>query len=480
MATSIEESVSQLNGLKLSHELDNEDPKEMTNLDNGDKNDVENVKNGLDEVTSTKSNSEMSKPTTGKDNPQTSSETDFNGAGEGPGQDGAGLAGSGSKAALGSVAGASPLREDADARPTNISSYQERDEVRDENYVSSNRINYETFTAMEDEDYDLSRGRKLAVIFNQHDFHPVQELSPRDGTEMDCAALETTFQKLGFEVQRYDNLEVADIRHNMAKIQRTEDLSCLALFILTHGQKDGLLHGYDSSFMLNKDIVQELLPQQCPGLAGKPKMIFVQACQGDAADSGTCVTALPILSGTPSRSRHTSTDGDAGSNTYCIPNYADFLIFQAAYHGFFAFRTTSGSWFIQSLCAELDKSSPEEDLLAVLTRVSRNVAINKVTTSPHNLKYHDKKQIPLRQDTLIRTVRLKRGLDQGLMEPEQQQVPSELPSRPRTTTRRGAKRRRAASFDAALLTVTPRNRPGYSSSEQPFLKSKQDHGGPIH
>jgi len=68
MATSIEESVSQLNGLKLSHELDNEDPKEMTNLDNGDKNDVENVKNGLDEATSTTSNSEMSTPTTGKGN----------------------------------------------------------------------------------------------------------------------------------------------------------------------------------------------------------------------------------------------------------------------------------------------------------------------------------------------------------------------------------------------------------------------------
>ena len=62
----------------------------------------------------------------------------------------------------------------------------------------------------------------------------------------------------------------------MADIQRREDLSCLALFILTHGEENGLLFGYDTSYRLNRDIVQELLPQQCPGLVGKPKFIFVQ------------------------------------------------------------------------------------------------------------------------------------------------------------------------------------------------------------
>ena len=55
------------------------------------------------------------------------------------------------------------------------------------------------------------------------------------------------------------------------------------------------------------------------------------------------------------RSRHTSTDGasEYGSNVYCIPNYADLLVFQASYHGHYSFRSGSGTWFIQALCDEV-------------------------------------------------------------------------------------------------------------------------------
>lgn len=108
----------------------------------------------------------------------------------------------------------------------------------------------------------------------------------------------------------------------------------------------------------------------------------------------------------PSRIRHTSTDSSGYS--YRIPTYSDFLIFQASYYGHYSFRSGSGSWFIQSLCDNLDRSDETDDLMAVLTRVSRFVALKKASNVPHLAELHDKKQIPLRQDTLIRSIYLKR------------------------------------------------------------------------
>ena len=67
-------------------------------------------------------------------------------------------------------------------------------------------------------------------------------------------------------------------------------MSCLALFILTHGFEEGGLFVYDTSINLNDDIIKKLIPTNCPGLAGRPKLLFVQACQGEKTDSGSELT----------------------------------------------------------------------------------------------------------------------------------------------------------------------------------------------
>ena len=50
-------------------------------------------------------------------------------------------------------------------------------------------------------------------------------------------------------------------------------------------------------FRLDRHIIQTLLPQNCPSLAGKPKLIFVQACQGSETDDGAMVAAKRIEKG---------------------------------------------------------------------------------------------------------------------------------------------------------------------------------------
>ena len=61
----------------------------------------------------------------------------------------------------------------------------------------------------------------------------------------------------------------------------------------------------------------------------------------------------------------------------------------------------SGSWFIQILCREIDKSRVNEDLTSILTRVARHVAIEKQSKTADK-SLDQKKQIPVRQDTLTR------------------------------------------------------------------------------
>ena len=96
--------------------------------------------------------------------------------------------------------------------------------------------------------------------------------------------------KFDFDMRRISvmlHFQNDEIGKELKEIENRKDLSCLALFILTHGGQDGTLYTYNSELNLNKDIIDKLLPTNCKQLAGKPKLVFVQACQGDETDSGT-------------------------------------------------------------------------------------------------------------------------------------------------------------------------------------------------
>ena len=79
-----------------------------------------------------------------------------------------------------------------------------------------------------------------------------------------------------------------EVLRELSFIKNHDDLSCLVIFVLTHGEKNGHLHAFDDKFCV-KDIIQNIIPTNCPRLAGKPKLIFVQAYQGQGTDSGTMV-----------------------------------------------------------------------------------------------------------------------------------------------------------------------------------------------
>lgn len=86
---------------------------------------------------------------------------------------------------------------------------------------------------------------------------------------------------------------------------------CLIVAVLSHGEL-GLLYAHDTAYKADF-LWQHFTADRCPTLAGKPKMFFIQACQGDKLDAGVTLK------------ERTETDGQPTS-TFRIPSQADFLI----------------------------------------------------------------------------------------------------------------------------------------------------------
>ena len=57
--------------------------------------------------------------------------------------------------------------------------------------------------------------------------------------------------------------------------EREVEYSALAIFILSHGEKNNILMAADNKYNLRL-ITDSLIPDYCPGLIEKPKIIFIQ------------------------------------------------------------------------------------------------------------------------------------------------------------------------------------------------------------
>ncbi|KAF7407289.1 caspase-1-like [Vespula maculifrons] len=235
--------------------------------------------------------------------------------------------------------------------------------------------------------------RGIAIIFN-HEHFSINHLKERTGTNVDCENLKATLASLGFTIQVYENYtskqlgnvlqEVADLDHS------THD--CLIVSVLSHGEL-GMLYAYDTPYKADT-IWSYFTSDKCPTLAGKPKLFFIQACQGDKLDSGF------------SLKERTETDSSSHTNTFRIPSHADFLIAYSTIPGYYSWRnTTRGSWFIQALCMELREFGMRYDLLTLLTFVCQRVAIDYESNTPDNITMHQQKQIPCITSMLTRLIK---------------------------------------------------------------------------
>lgn len=176
---------------------------------------------------------------------------------------------------------------------------------------------------------------------------------------------------------------------------------CLLVVIMTHGEKDGKLHASDTTFRTEK-LWELFMGDNCKSLIGKPKIFFIQACRGTKHDKGAF---LPKM-----RSTYAVDSKTTSKSLVCLPTTADQLILYSTSEGFVSIRNTrEGAWLIQELCHQLDTNF-SDDLLSILTIVSRKVAMKSVEC-PKEKSLKFTKQMPVIVSSLTKKIYFHRELE---------------------------------------------------------------------
>ncbi|CAI9722932.1 caspasecaspase-3-like [Octopus vulgaris] len=158
--------------------------------------------------------------------------------------------------------------------------------------------------------------------------------------------------------------------------------NCFVCVILSHGEDDNQIYGTDDLINLD-DLVEMLLPDSCPGLIGKPKLFFIQACRGTKLDSG----AVMHDAGDVRVKYHNITSQK-------IPLWADVLLAYSTVPGFYSYEnSTNGTWFIQSLAHILEKDGDRLELQQLMLSVNRMVAYEYESKTRHS-EINEMKQVP--------------------------------------------------------------------------------------
>ncbi|KJH50428.1 caspase domain protein [Dictyocaulus viviparus] len=167
---------------------------------------------------------------------------------------------------------------------------------------------------------------------------------------------------------------------SLCSVENTK-IEKLLFHLLGVGEDDDILSIY--SFL------ETLNARNAPLLAGKPKLIFIQACRGvikDAVVSPVCQTSdrrdtgATYLDQTDTRCQQL--DGPFGlfncmrpavvETSLLKPRESDFLIAYATPPTYVSWRNSlHGSWFVQAICEVFAKHARNVDILQLLTMINR-------------------------------------------------------------------------------------------------------------
>ncbi|XP_061857967.1 caspase-10 [Colius striatus] len=210
--------------------------------------------------------------------------------------------------------------------------------------------------------------RGFCLIINNVKFD--KSLQERKGSCKDAGELERVFTWLGLDVKTYTDLTSQQIKALMQtwkRLQDHKDRDCFICCILSHGES-GAIYGKDEELVSIRMIMSHFTAKQCPQLADKPKLFFIQACQGKEIQCPVYVEADARIPDLPCMQQNISPSES-------IPEEADFLLGMATIDGYVSFRhVQQGAWYIQALCSKLQLLVPRgEDILSILTEVNEDV-----------------------------------------------------------------------------------------------------------
>ncbi|XP_056435156.1 caspase-8-like [Gadus chalcogrammus] len=235
--------------------------------------------------------------------------------------------------------------------------------------------------------------RGYCLIVNNFDFsRSSPKLSNRTGTVKDAESLSLVFSWLGFQVEEVKDATRDQMLSSMRELASRDHsgMDCVACVVLSHGLEGGV-YGVDGGVVRLEKLKWYVNGEQCSSLIGKPKLFFIQACQGIEEEKAVPVPADgpvnpkvhdqtdgPSGSGVPAQTDGPSHPGDIRSDfasaTESIPITADFLTAMATTPSYVSLRDRKkGTWFIQSVCKNLELLV-RRDLLSILTEVNNDVS----------------------------------------------------------------------------------------------------------
>ncbi|KAK2719020.1 hypothetical protein QYM36_006143 [Artemia franciscana] len=125
-----------------------------------------------------------------------------------------------------------------------------------------------------------NRERGRAIIFNNRVFSSALDLPIRHGTDNDRDTLVTQLSKLGFSVSSYNDPTLKKIKTELKKVSEEDhsNRDTLMIVVLSHGGPETLC-AQDMTYSPEL-LWSNFYDHNCPTLAKKPRLFFIQACQG--------------------------------------------------------------------------------------------------------------------------------------------------------------------------------------------------------
>ncbi|KAM9458774.1 caspase-7-like isoform 2-T5 [Salvelinus alpinus] len=271
--------------------------------------------------------------------------------------------------------------------------------------------------------------RGLCLIINNEIFDKLRE---RTGSNKDVEDLANIFSQMKFRVVMCKDktaVEIPIVLKVFSELKQLSDLQqcgvkewvsgqftdlkdlpkhgdAFVCCILSHGEKEGVC-GTDGTVVPTIDILSPFNGTNCSILVEKPKLFFIQACRGKDVQGGVPVNKKPKVEETD---MELDTD-DGQVQDYTLPLYSDYLVFMANVEQYVSIRNVyTGSWFIQSLCGQLEKGcTGGKDIHAIITLVNAEVSKmdGKLPVKDKDGKrigYENVKQSPDSRNTLTKTL----------------------------------------------------------------------------
>ncbi|CAH1271062.1 CASP9 [Branchiostoma lanceolatum] len=225
------------------------------------------------------------------------------------------------------------------------------------------------------------------VLIINNTLFTTPEMKERTGAEGDPEKLSEAFQSLplGIEVKTHQNLDLPTML-TVLQDEASRDHSREHFFvccIMSHGTQGKVCatNGFGVDIL---DILSLFNGKRCPSLMGKPKLFFIQACQGDKDQPTERAGAVSDAKPSPSPIlAYLSTE-------------ADFFLALATVPGYVAYRGEDGADFVNVLARVLKEHGKSQDLMSMMATVSRELNEKYkyspfcCTTLRHKMFFHHK------------------------------------------------------------------------------------------